>query len=801
MKSKIGFHVDIQGHQGQVEKMISAETRIIKVISSMGMLHVLHEALGDKTIFIARDWKADDDFLRYAGSDTPKRVAERWLEDMRPSLLQAPYAYWESFNEMSNWDAIERYGEFEAERQRLLAREGLRACIGNFATGTPPIKQSADDTEREDAWPGFYPALEVAHELGNLLGLHEYSGLWMDLWYGPNQSAALRSGNRVPFPDNRLEGWLFARYRKVWRRHIKPNNWTNIRIALTEFGLDGAGTVDTIVLAGYLVGAWKSCGRAWQELDGRSDTEQYYVDQLKWCDRQMQKDKYVVGCTIFTWGTLSSFWRDWDIEGQVADKLIEYIAQTHDDPGDDGGDGDGDDGSVPTPPPMPGEKMYVTTTASDGLVVRSGPGTNYVRVASALIGDPLQVLGDHVEAHDKIGEPDQWIPVRTADGVDGWVLAQWVKLAYQVPPGVPGTVYIHTTREAGLAVRAAPGGQHRKVGRIYPEDRVEAVGSPDAVRAKLGVSGEWLPIVAEDGLTGWVNARHLEELPFYVESPVGHALVGLHGPADPGSWAWDNEAYAIVDQARLEAVKLLAAGDVGAEIVNKLKQRGVRFIMARLLANFTVPRTPEEFVGEVKDGAKRLYDAGIRYFEVHNEPNVHSQASPEGQGIAWENGEEFGEFFLEAVDILKRSFPEALFGWPGLSPGPQHVPTPSQPYLRYDSAAFEEEAALAIKEADFLCMHTYWGADGSSVLDSVAKVKAFCEKYPRQVIFVSEFSNTHPNIGKDVKGREYVQFYRETARLHPNLGGLFSYVLSSLNESYASETWRGSQIATLVGNR
>ena len=93
MKSKLGFHVDIQGHQGQVEKMIQAETRIIKVISSMGMLRDLHNALGDKTTFIARDWKADDDFLRYAGDDTPKKVAERWMQDMYPSLVQAPYAY------------------------------------------------------------------------------------------------------------------------------------------------------------------------------------------------------------------------------------------------------------------------------------------------------------------------------------------------------------------------------------------------------------------------------------------------------------------------------------------------------------------------------------------------------------------------------------------------------------------------------------------------------------------------------------------------------------------------------------
>ncbi|HEC23713.1 MAG TPA: hypothetical protein ENI95_12445, partial [Chloroflexi bacterium] len=150
MKSKLGFHVDIQGHHGQVEKMIRARPRVIKIITSMGMLNDLHDALGDETIFIARDWKADDDFLRFGGSDDPKVIARRWLDAMRPSLVQAPFAYWESFNEMSNWDNLRRYAEFEAERQRLMAAEGYKACIGNFATGTPSISDSEDDTERPD---------------------------------------------------------------------------------------------------------------------------------------------------------------------------------------------------------------------------------------------------------------------------------------------------------------------------------------------------------------------------------------------------------------------------------------------------------------------------------------------------------------------------------------------------------------------------------------------------------------------------------------------------------------------------
>ena len=56
MKSKIGFHIDISTHWGEPEKIIRADTRVIKVISSMALLQDFHHALGDKVTFIARDF-------------------------------------------------------------------------------------------------------------------------------------------------------------------------------------------------------------------------------------------------------------------------------------------------------------------------------------------------------------------------------------------------------------------------------------------------------------------------------------------------------------------------------------------------------------------------------------------------------------------------------------------------------------------------------------------------------------------------------------------------------------------------
>lgn len=871
MKSKLGFHIDIQGHQGQSEKIIRAGTKIVKVISSMGLLRNLHDALGDKTVFIARDWKVTDDFLRFGGADNPTDAARRWLEAMRPSLVQAQFAYWESFNEMSSWGKMRQFGEFEAERQRLMAAEGFKACIGNFSTGTPAISDQPGDG-RDDQWEGFYPALEVAHELGNVLGLHEYGGLWMDLYYGPNQGSALQAGQRVPFLEDRQEGWLFARYRRVWRRHIEPNGWTNIKIALTEFGLDMAGTADTDKLAGYTVGAWTTCGPAWQKLDGRGDPERFYVEQLQWCDRQMQKDAYVIGATVFTWGTLGDLWRNFEIEGGVANMLVDYISTTRPDPNDSSYPGQREAETV---------SMYVTPIPDQGLRVREGPGLDFPSVAlvhpgdklgvldtretaearlgktnewlkvrtpsasegyiaawlvelytgpkpvtpspgklyvtprqpqgasiiagaaegfatltTAPLGELLEVLEREQDALPKIEQTNTWIKVRTPHGINGWVQGELVVRAYAGDP-VDSTgekLYVRTTASDGLRIRSGPSAQHRPIATVRPQDHLEVIGDPDEVRGILGRNGQWVHVRTPQGATGWAAAWFVEELPDILRSFVGHALVGLHGPAEPDEWPWDGGNYQIVRDARIEAVKLLSGGDIGGNVVNRLRQEGVQFIIARILAKFPQKKTVAEMVRETADAALRLYDSGVRFFEVHNEPNLHTADAPEGMWVMWQNGREFGDFFLEAVRQYRSLMPGAHFGFPGLSPGGD------EPNVRVNSETFLAQAEQAVRQADFVCTHTYWGRGGKTYLDSINEVRAVCERFPDKLVFVTEFSNPDENTGKDVKAREYVQFYTEALKLPKNLAASFCFLLSAQN-TFEHEKWRDSPIPARVGSR
>jgi len=210
---------------------------------------------------------------------------------------------------------------------RLMAEMGLKCVIGNFATGTPPL----------DLWPAFLPAIKAGLEYEAILGLHEYSCPWMWWMTGKHQMD--------PNADEGDEGWTTLRYRKVYRQHLIPNGLGDIPLAITECGIDpmvGPQPPESPS------GAWKHLGGFWSQHDNEPDKADYYFRQLVWYDQELQKDDYVVGATIFTWGSYGKPWANFDVAGtEVAERLIAYTQQ---DPAQSFKypkfDGDGDGGST-----------------------------------------------------------------------------------------------------------------------------------------------------------------------------------------------------------------------------------------------------------------------------------------------------------------------------------------------------------------------------------------------------------------------------------------------------------------------
>lgn len=285
------------------------------------------------------------------------------------------------------------------------------------------------------------------------------------------------------------------------------------------------------------------------------------------------------------------------------------------------------------------------------------------------------------------------------------------------------------------------------------------------------------------------------------EEPVGppapqwaydHCLVGLHGRADGPMAEAD---WQVVQTAKVEALKLTSTA-APEDVDRALRINPNTFIVVRLFADFRgrVVRAAD-FARWVEYDMGRFYQRGIRYYEVHNEVNL----SPEGMGTSWRSGREFGEWFLEVVGLLKAQFPEALFGWPGLSPGHGVVG------LRQNMWEFLESAGQIVDQADWLGCHCYWQDEAQMFSDEHGLgYRAFRERWPNKLLMITEFSNNSPRVDMSIKGTQYLKYYRHL-RDQSGLAAAFAFVASA-SADFPHEVWRyedgrTTPIPGLVGSR
>lgn len=273
--------------------------------------------------------------------------------------------------------------------------------------------------------------------------------------------------------------------------------------------------------------------------------------------------------------------------------------------------------------------------------------------------------------------------------------------------------------------------------------------------------------------------------------PYAHCLVGLVGRAGGPMQEADWE---VVRTARVEALALTTAA-TPADVMSARAVNPSMLILGRLAVSVqSRALQPAEFVHLVGYSARRLYDCGVRYFEVHNEPNL----MPEGYGAGWRSGREFGEWFLQVVGMMRPEFPEARFGWPGLSPGP------TVEGMRLDYRLFLEDARSEIRQADWIGCHCYWQDDaGMLSVDGGLGYQLYRAQWPDKLLLITEFSNTAAEVDGQAKGAQYLKYYSHV-RSQPGIGAAFAFVASSAN--HPGEAWRSEQghllpIAGIVGAR
>jgi len=335
------------------------------------------------------------------------------------------------------------------------------------------------------------------------------------------------------------------------------------------------------------------------------------------------------------------------------------------------------------------------------------------------------------------------------------------------------------------------------IGYIFKDETVEVITRDVAAKARIAFAkahnneNVWIEVRKDDGQEGICSA-------YYVEEPVLHSkfLVGLHGPSDPDYWPWP-AAYGAIMTGKIEAVKLLTPGH-SSQVVNQLKAiPNVEFIMARMFAKFEHPKSAEQFANEVSSGVDDLYKAGVRYFEIHNEPNLHiPNSNPEGMWINWNNGADFARWFIKVYRIFKDRYGNDIkLGFPGLSPGAYYVHN-GMP-ARANSEEFITQAKEAVNLSDWLGMHIYWG-NGLPTQYAINEIAKFCAQYPDKEILITEISNSDSSIPPTLKGEEYKWLVKQ--QMPPNLKALFFYTASASSDP-RREKWVGTQIPEIIGNR
>jgi murein DD-endopeptidase MepM/ murein hydrolase activator NlpD len=221
--------------------------------------------------------------------------------------------------------------------------------------------------------------------------------------------------------------------------------------------------------------------------------------------------------------------------------------------------------------------------------------------------------------------------------------------------------------------------------------------------------------------------------------------------------------------------------------IDGFRNVGVTFFITRIYEDLRgrAP-SPAEFVAwqSAPDSSmRRHYARGVRYFEIGNEPNLAFEGLRSvGLNGAWGNGAEFGQWFLAVLNGLRLGFPDAKFGFPGLSPGGDLQIADGN--RRVDWRLFMAGARDAMLQADWIGCHCYevFNTTDRGAGGAWRTVRAM---FPESWLAITEFSSPGQNL--TTQARQYRAYY-EQLRTEPKLFGAFSFC--SYGDSFQHEGWR-----------
>ncbi len=459
--------------------------------------------------------------------------------------------------------------------------------------------------------------------------------------------------------------------------------------------------------------------------------------------------------------------------------------------------------AIDTSSPAPSTATTMWVIAPLGLVLRAEPSTSAQRLGSVPFGWRLIAIGEEFlhEETDRI-----WQEVRTDNGKNGFVQMSYRNERYlsSKQPPAPWTVKVLDTqpaRAAGLSVFERRATSAAQLAKVQPNDQLIVYGRV------LENDTPWLWVRTSGSRYGWLlekqdNITFVEWVsgatpPGPSSQPVwsfGKCLAGV-GAANPQPMT--PLEFAMLRESKVEAFKMLTLPDPDdtRRMIENLKRiPTLKLIVARLFfpvdLQTKTPFSPQVFVNTVLMGTQAAYQAGVRYFEVHNEPNLIQ----EGLDWNWKGGQAFGAWLTQVLALLRQRFPEIKLGFPGLSPQP-NVP------------GFLDDASSAITECDWIGCHCYWQSpDGGTYPmrgnNAGMYWRQFRDRYPDKLIMITEFSNNHAGVDPREKGRQYARYF-QLLRKEKNVGAAFAFAVSWPGQDNAREGWiregQATGIAASVG--
>ena len=216
----------------------------------------------------------------------PMQAARTMVDRVRHRLGNYPCSHVQITNEpaISSSDAMKRMGDFDAECSHQMKLRGRKITLANLAQGNPPDMSW---------WRDYQGAIAQGMADGAVLLVHAYT------WPGVDDRWHLWR-HRMIYNGCPEHGW----------EGLPRNLW--IDLVIGEIGFD-YGVVESGI------------HRGWRNLPHGHQMEAHdYAVWLEGVNRELLKDKYVVGAAVFCCSNLDWKWTGYDVWPEPAAEIATF---------------------------------------------------------------------------------------------------------------------------------------------------------------------------------------------------------------------------------------------------------------------------------------------------------------------------------------------------------------------------------------------------------------------------------------------------------------------------------------------